>query len=104
MSDRSETKPTADEGRLDRRVRRAARTLLAALMRLLLLAPLRLVRGLLWCMAAACDKLAEAVNDAERAIGPVCDLPFHADALRQLNEAKAEDRRKLLEVLERGTR
>lgn len=81
-----------------------ARTLLAALMRLLLLAPLRLVRGALWCVAAAADKLAESLQDAERAIAPVCELPFHAEALRRLNEAKAEERRQLLEVLERGTR
>jgi hypothetical protein len=85
-------------------VGRAARTLLAALMRLLLLAPLRLVRGLLWCASAGFEKLGECVREAESAIAPVCELPFHADAARQLAEAKAEERLRILAVMERVTR
>lgn len=99
----SEEKP-AVAVRLQRPVGRTWRTLTAAVLRVLLLAPLRLVRGALWCVAAACDKLAESVQDAERAIGPVCELPLHAEAARQLAEANEEARRKLLERMERATR
>jgi len=100
----TKTKHHANAGRHERGVRRAARTFLAAVMRILLLAPLRLVRGVLWGVAEAADKMAESVRDAEHAIAPVCELPFHAEALRRLREADEQERRELLEELERATR
>lgn len=99
-----EVKVTANAARLHRPGRHALRTAVAAALRITLLAPLRLVLGLLWCVAAMADKLAEAVSDVERAVAPLCELPFHADAMQRLEEAKAEDRRKLLELMERATR
>ncbi len=80
------------------------RSVAAISLRILLLAPVMGLRGLLWSLAAAFDKMADCTSDVERALRPICELPHHAHFLRLLDEAKAEEKRRMLEVLERATR
>ncbi len=86
------------------RIARQSRVASAFVMRLFLLAPLAILRGLLWGIAAAADKMADGLSAAETSLRPLCSLPFHAELKRALDDAKAEEKRRLLEVLERATR
>lgn len=88
---------------LERGVGRAARTALVVSLRLTLLGPLRLLRGLLYALSGAFEALADGIGDAQIAIGPICELPLHREARRALQDAVEHNRIELIRSLRDST-
>jgi hypothetical protein len=89
-------------GQVERSVRRAARTASAFFLRLVLLLPWILLRGLFAALSEAFGSLADSMYKAERALHQAADFPFARDIRKALAEANEEDRRAMLEALKRS--
>ena len=85
-------------------VRRTLRTAVAVLLRLVLVAPLRLTRALVSAVGAAAEKLDDGLWALERLFEPVCRLPLQAEILRRLDAAEEDARLRLLRAMKEWPR